>query len=917
MSISQSVPPEWFDPVWYLKTNHDVRASGADPWQHYQQNGKAEGRAAAPCIATLLDQRIWRGFEDEAHAGLEQLVRSGNAVEQARAYWFLGRWHASYDRWDNTLEALRGFHSLPHAGDCVPHAGPFLLGVQAALKGGDLSFAKTLNTQLSHRYGPSPDASLANMLLHRHQQATDTQINACLESIYVPLGLTPVTLEQGQQGRFDRLSAPLDTRNLAAKDTPLVTVIVPVFNAAEVLDTALASLAAQEWQHIEVLIVDDCSDDDSRAIAQDWADKDPRFRVISQEHNQGAYVARNAGFAAARGVFTTVLDADDWAHPARIRLQAEALYQNADWVANTSHWVRVSPDLDMSLWRVEDTWVFRNISSLMVRTSLRDTIGFWDRVRVNADTEYYHRITARFGADALGEVLAGVPLSFGRTLAGSLTTQSALHSRTQYHGTRRSYHDAAKQWHQTCLSDPDNLFMPEFPLNRAFNVPMDIGPSDPPTPLTEFDTILTSPFFDAQWYREKYDDVVRADINPALHYLQTGAAECRDPGPRFSTRAYAMAEDLAPTRNALLDWVQTGAANRDDPFEVLTGQLDHNRAQTPVMVFASASHTALLGAERTLLTVLYDLIARGARPVVVLPTWPAPNVLNMLLPLVQAIEILPHQPRCASRTLHIDSRHRIEALFARYAPDQVHVTDAAYFGPLRVASDRGIETVLYFDSLPADAFGMQGPALCASLRSEVDRFVVYAHDHAAIAWLGADVNLTKRQPAFDLSLFGMSPPSARRLRVATIGALEDEDEIAQVLFLARYVADAGYAADFVLIGPMTSALRRMMPLGPLVQHLGPSPNPVSALAQTDIVLDLAPRAWGAKRSTYEAMAAGRPIVSHARASVPVVSGRTGLTVPPGRPQSAARAIAALCAATQTRIEYGQNGRIAARLYMKC
>lgn len=916
MSNPQSVPPEWFDPVWYLKTNHDVRASGADPWQHYQRNGKAEGRAAAPCAATLLDQRLWRGFEVEAHAGLEQLVRCGNAVEQARAHWFLGRWHASYDRWENTLDALRGFHGLPQAGDYVPHAGPFLLGVQAALKGGDLSFAKALNTQLARRYGPSPDASLADMLLHRHQQATDTQIGACLETIYKPLGLSPVMLGQGQQDRFDRLSVTPGISDFAVEDTPLVTVIVPAFNAAQVLHTALESLAAQEWQHLEVLIVDDCSDDDSCAIAQGWADKDTRFRVIAQDRNQGAYVARNAGFAAARGVFTTVLDADDWAHPARIRLQAEALCQNANWVANTSHWVRVSPDLDMSLWRIEDTWVFRNISSLMVRTTLRDTIGFWDRVRVNADTEYYHRIMARFGADALGEVLAGVPLSFGRTLAGSLTTQSALHSRTQYHGVRRSYHDAAKQWHQTCLSDPDNLFMPEFPLNRAFNVSAGIGPSDPPAPLTEFDMILTSRFFDAQWYRETYDDVVRADINPALHYLQTGATEHRDPGPLFSTGAYVAAEDLAPPRNALLDWVQTGAANRDDPLEAMAGQLDHNPAQMPVMVFASSASTAMLGAERALLTVLYDLIARGARPVVVLPTHPAQNLLNRLLPLVQAVEILPHQSRHASRTLHKDARSRIEALLAGYAPDQIHVTDAACFGPLQVGSDRGIETVLYLDGLPADAFGMQGATLCAALRSEVDRFVVHAHDHAAIAWLGADVNLTKRQPAFDPRLFGMPPAPSRRLRIATIGTLENEDEIAQVLFLACYVANAGYAADFVLIGPMTSALRRMMPLGPLVQHLGLAPDPISALAQADVVLDLAPRAWGAKRSTYEAMAAGRPVVSHARAGVPVVSGQTGLTVPPGRPQSAARAISALCAAVQIREEYGRNGRMAARLYMQ-
>jgi glycosyltransferase involved in cell wall biosynthesis len=90
---------------------------------------------------------------------------------------------------------------------------------------------------------------------------------------------------------------------------PLVTVVISVYNAAHLVGEAVASALAQTWPALEVVVVDDGSQDDpAGALAE--AVRGGRVRVVRQE-NRGAAAARNAGVAEARGVFVHFLDADD------------------------------------------------------------------------------------------------------------------------------------------------------------------------------------------------------------------------------------------------------------------------------------------------------------------------------------------------------------------------------------------------------------------------------------------------------------------------------------------------------------------------------------------------------------------------------------------------------------------------------
>jgi succinoglycan biosynthesis protein ExoO len=91
---------------------------------------------------------------------------------------------------------------------------------------------------------------------------------------------------------------------------PAVSVIMPAYNAEPYLHTAVESVLRQSLSDLELLIVDDGSSDKTVAIAERYATRDPRVRVL-QQANAGPGPARNAGFRAATGRFFAFLDSDD------------------------------------------------------------------------------------------------------------------------------------------------------------------------------------------------------------------------------------------------------------------------------------------------------------------------------------------------------------------------------------------------------------------------------------------------------------------------------------------------------------------------------------------------------------------------------------------------------------------------------
>ncbi|MFE2295312.1 CDP-glycerol glycerophosphotransferase family protein [Streptomyces sp. NPDC059452] len=131
---------------------------------------------------------------------------------------------------------------------------------------------------------------------------------------------------------------------------PRLTVVVPLYNVEEYLGACLTSLAEQTMADLEIVLVDDGSTDNGPAVAQEFVDRDPRFRLIRQE-NAGLGAARNAGVREAHpeGEFLTFVDSDDVVPPgAYERMLAELDRSGSDFATGNVLRLRANGALEQS-----------------------------------------------------------------------------------------------------------------------------------------------------------------------------------------------------------------------------------------------------------------------------------------------------------------------------------------------------------------------------------------------------------------------------------------------------------------------------------------------------------------------------------------------------------------------------------------
>jgi glycosyltransferase involved in cell wall biosynthesis len=122
-----------------------------------------------------------------------------------------------------------------------------------------------------------------------------------------------------------------------------VSVIIPAYNAARSLPSTLGSVCNQTLRDIEILVVDDASQDHTHEVASSVASADPRVRVIRRATNGGPAPARNSGLEAARGRWVALLDADDFYLPQRLAVLTDAA-RSADCDAVADNIMLRSPE---------------------------------------------------------------------------------------------------------------------------------------------------------------------------------------------------------------------------------------------------------------------------------------------------------------------------------------------------------------------------------------------------------------------------------------------------------------------------------------------------------------------------------------------------------------------------------------------
>jgi len=166
---------------------------------------------------------------------------------------------------------------------------------------------------------------------------------------------------------------------------PRVTVVMAVYNAAQFVREAVASVLAQTFRDFELIIVDDSSFDDSLSIVESF--DDTRIRIIRHQSNVGAASSRNDALAAARGDLVAIMDADEVCAPTRLERQVVfldanpqvglvgcAVYDNIDAsgaVLGTSFLPTDNETIQQSL---TEKWCFLH-SSITFRRALQKSIG--------------------------------------------------------------------------------------------------------------------------------------------------------------------------------------------------------------------------------------------------------------------------------------------------------------------------------------------------------------------------------------------------------------------------------------------------------------------------------------------------------------------------------------------------------------
>lgn len=213
---------------------------------------------------------------------------------------------------------------------------------------------------------------------------------------------------------------------------PLISVLMPAYNAERYLAVALESVLAQTWQPIEVIVVNDGSTDGTAAILEGYRPKG--VQVIEQE-NAGASAARNRAFLNSQGQYVLYLDADDLIGPKHVELLLARLVPDQDFIA-MGEWDRFRRDPQEARfplrlgyrdssgvdWLVSD-WgggqPMTQCGTFLIPRRLINRLGGWDeRLNLIDDFEFFGRLLS--GSEGI-KFVHGARLYYRSQIEGSLS----------------------------------------------------------------------------------------------------------------------------------------------------------------------------------------------------------------------------------------------------------------------------------------------------------------------------------------------------------------------------------------------------------------------------------------------------------------------------------------------------------------
>lgn len=457
--------------------------------------------------ARAVDRKLWGGFSTYALKELHDIKNSENAPmnERMRATRSIARWYYDNEEYQKAFDELEYINEVKPLNN--PNPDRVITEIKVMKKLGDIKLAKRKVWDAIEAKGLQENLCLSMAHLAEEEWERLNWYNI----IYDKYGYNQIRKIDNQR--------PLDLENIYTPTTKVgneldkykISVIIPAYNAADLIHIALDSLLKQTVQNIEIIVVDDCSPDNTAEVVEEYAKRDKRIKLIRQEKNAGAYAARNKGLQYATGDFITIHDSDDWSHSQKLEIQLKPLLKNPSIVGSISYLVRASKDTCPlnagSLLSVK--FLMMNSSSLLVRREVIEKLGGWDSVRVAGDTEFLWRIEKIYGEESVTRVEPFVPLSIALSNENSLTGRSTTHVKTIYFGLRRTYRESFQRWHEQAGSAAD-LYMDPTKLNRHFPCPVPNMIEKPEN--REYDVLFIADF-SSEAEQELFDSMLKKYAN--------------------------------------------------------------------------------------------------------------------------------------------------------------------------------------------------------------------------------------------------------------------------------------------------------------------------------------------------------------------------------------------------------------------
>ncbi len=298
-------------------------------------------------------------------------------------------------------------------------------------------------------------------------------IGFCLDSKFSQLRAVGFYLLQRQKKRLKHTAA--------AKQQTKLTVIMTAYNSAPYIRRAVMSVLNQTHGNFELLIIDDCSTDHTVKIAKQLAKSDSRIKLFVSSLNHGTYWSKNWCLTKAIGDYVTFHDSDDVSHPERFELQLAAMANNPNIVANVCRWSRVDTGGNVQI--IDGRKDRLAVISLMIKREqvIRD-VGYYDSVRIAADSEYLARLHLFYGNQSILNLRHNLYTGLVRTNALTRENGGGYHysklgggEQRQLKGHRAAYHAGFEAWHagfSLKTSDVYPKVYVDFPLNtRPFSIP--------------------------------------------------------------------------------------------------------------------------------------------------------------------------------------------------------------------------------------------------------------------------------------------------------------------------------------------------------------------------------------------------------------------------------------------------------------